>query len=99
MALVTVRVTTLVFVPVQFDRDIELVHYIELAVTVVNRQQPSSGNKKADYAVGCVAGTVTDAHGVDANSVGATVHSHTEVVSVVEASRERHCNRRTRRRR
>ena len=40
MSAVTVRVTTLVFVPVQFDRDIELVHYIELAVTVVNRQQP-----------------------------------------------------------
>ena len=43
-------------------------------------------------------GTVTDAHGVDANSVGATVHSHTDV-PVVEAPRERHCNRRTRRRR
>jgi len=37
---VTVRVTTLVFVPVKFDRDVKLVHSTELAVTVVNRQQP-----------------------------------------------------------
>jgi len=40
MSPVTVRVTTLVFGPVKFDRVIQLVHYIELAVTVVNRQQP-----------------------------------------------------------
>ena len=40
MSPVSVRVTTLVFGPVKFDRVIKLVHYTELAVAVVNRQQP-----------------------------------------------------------